>query len=97
MGVDRAFQQGVVLMSDERITILETRMDSATATIAQQSLIIAELTNRIMMLEAESVHDDEVHKLARNIGDGFNNIARLLEVTESELYDSKWKRRENVS
>ena len=84
-------------MSDERITILETRMDSATSTIAQQSLIIAELTNRIMMLEAESVHDDEVIKLARNIEDGFNNLARILEVTESELYDSQWKRRANVS
>lgn len=84
-------------MSNERITVLETRMDSATSTIAQQSLIIAELTNRIMMLEAESVHDDEVIKLAGNIEDGFNNLARILEVTESELYDSKWKRRANVS
>ena len=80
-------------MSDEVIADLLARMEAAERTIAQQSLLIAEHQMRMVTLEGESVYSDEYLKLAVNIHDAFNAIARILAKSESEIYDPIWRRR----
>ena len=80
-------------MSDEVIADLLARMEAAERTIAQQSLLIAEHQMRMVTLEGESVYSDEYLKLAKNIHEAFAQVARILDKSESEVYDPMWRRR----
>ena len=82
-------------MSDEVIADLLARMEAAERTIAQQSLLIAEQQVRIATIEGESVYSDEVVKLAYNVHEGFIQVARILDKSESDIYDPMWRRRLN--
>ena len=82
-------------MSDEVIADLLARMEAAERTIAQQTMIITEQQTRIMALEGESVYSDEVVKLAYNVHEGFIQVARILDKSESDIYDPMWRRRLN--
>ena len=80
-------------MSDEVIADLLARMEAAERTIAQQSLLIAEHQMRMVTLEGESVYPDEYLKLAKNIHEAFAQVAKILDKSESEVYDPIWRRR----
>jgi hypothetical protein len=82
-------------VSDELIADLLARVEAAERTIAQQTLIITDLTSRIMMLESESLCMDEVARLAHNVEDAFNQIARVCDIPESDVYERQWRRKQN--
>jgi hypothetical protein len=75
---------------------LLSRVEAAERTIAQQSLLITEQHTRIMMMESETILYDEIIKLAKNVDDAFGEVARNLEKSQGEIYDSIW-RRKNVN